>query len=66
MKGPGRLVWWPFAGALQGELANHREVRPVKSRGVERRGDGARQSVSGVDHEVGRKQTTVDVSKAYR
>jgi len=27
MKEPGRLVWWPFAGALQGELANHREVR---------------------------------------
>jgi hypothetical protein len=21
------MVWWPFAGALQGELANHREVR---------------------------------------
>jgi hypothetical protein len=21
------LVWWPFAVALQGEAANHREVR---------------------------------------
>jgi retron-type reverse transcriptase len=27
MKEPGRLVWWPFAVALQGEIANHREVR---------------------------------------
>ena len=27
MKEPGRLVWWPFAVALQGEAANHREVR---------------------------------------
>jgi hypothetical protein len=24
--GPG-LVWWPFVAALQGEAANHREVR---------------------------------------
>ena len=21
------MVWWPFAVALQGEIANHREVR---------------------------------------
>jgi hypothetical protein len=27
MKEPGRLVWWPFAVALQGGTANHREVR---------------------------------------
>ena len=27
MKELGRLVWWPFAVALQGEAANHREVR---------------------------------------
>jgi RNA-directed DNA polymerase len=27
MKEPGWLVWWPFAVALQGEIANHREVR---------------------------------------
>ena len=27
MKEPGRLVWWPFAVALQGEPVNHREVR---------------------------------------
>ena len=27
MKEPGRLVWWPFAAALQGEAVNHREVR---------------------------------------
>jgi hypothetical protein len=25
--GAGSLVWWPFAVALQGEIANHREVR---------------------------------------
>jgi len=27
MKVPGRLVWWPFVAALQGEAVNHREVR---------------------------------------
>ncbi len=26
-EGAGLLAWWPFAGALQGEAANHREVR---------------------------------------
>jgi RNA-directed DNA polymerase len=30
MKEPGRTAWWPFAVALQGEAANHREVRPNK------------------------------------
>ena len=27
MKEPGPVAWWPFAVALQGEAANHREVR---------------------------------------
>jgi hypothetical protein len=27
MKEPGLWAWWPFAVALQGEIANHREVR---------------------------------------
>jgi RNA-directed DNA polymerase len=26
-EGAGPMVWWPFAVALQGEIANHREVR---------------------------------------
>src|SRR5512132_2772910 len=26
-EGAGPVVWWPFAVALQGEAANHREVR---------------------------------------
>jgi RNA-directed DNA polymerase len=26
-EGAGLLAWWPFAVALQGEIANHREVR---------------------------------------
>ena len=39
---------------------------PVKSRGAERRGDGAPSSASGVDHEGERERTTVEVSKAYR
>jgi RNA-directed DNA polymerase len=26
-EGAGPLAWWPFAAALQGEAANHREVR---------------------------------------
>src|SRR5450755_2949074 len=26
-EGAGPMVWWPFAAALQGEAANHREVR---------------------------------------
>jgi hypothetical protein len=31
MKVPGRKVWWPFAVALQGEAANHREVRRLRA-----------------------------------
>src|SRR5438270_9313098 len=27
MEEPGLRVWWPFVVALQGEIANHREVR---------------------------------------
>ena len=27
MEEPGCVVWWPSAAALQGEAANHREVR---------------------------------------
>jgi hypothetical protein len=27
MKEPVDVGWWPFAVALQGEVANHREVR---------------------------------------
>jgi hypothetical protein len=34
------LAWWPFAVALQGEIANHREVRWSRAGGVERRGKG--------------------------
>jgi hypothetical protein len=40
MKESGRAAWWPFAVALQGEAANHREVRRSKSRGAECRGKG--------------------------
>ena len=25
------MVWWPFAAALQGEAANHREVRRLRA-----------------------------------
>ena len=55
MKEPGRLVWWPFAGALQGELANHREVRRSRA-GVLSVAEKACFSASGVDHEGERKR----------
>jgi hypothetical protein len=32
MEEPGRLVWWPFAVAVQAEAANHREL--LRSRAV--------------------------------
>lgn len=66
MKEPDRwLVWWPFAVALQREVANHREVRRSRA-GVLSVAETARLSASGVDHEGERKRTTVEVSKAYR
>ena len=69
MKVPGWKVWWPFAVALQGEAANHREVRRSRA-GVlsvaekARREDlaallsemKAENSASGVDHEGERKR----------
>ena len=33
--------WWSSAVALQGEAANHRELRRFQGRGGERRGKGA-------------------------
>ena len=66
MKEPGRLVWWPFAVALQGVIANHREVRRSRA-GVLSVAEKRRAlSASGVDHEGERKRTTDEVSKAYR
>ena len=59
------MVWWPFAVALQGEIANHREVRRSRA-GVLSVAEKARGSASGAEHEGERKQTTDDVSKAYR
>jgi RNA-directed DNA polymerase len=56
--------------ALRGRPAGGGRKPPrgasVKSRGAERRGDGAPVSASGVDHEGERKRTTDEVSKAYR
>ena len=39
MKEPGRMAWWPFAVALQGEAANHRKVRRSRA-GVSSRRSG--------------------------
>jgi hypothetical protein len=65
MEEPGRLVWWPFAVALQGEAANHREVRRLRA-GVLSLRRWLALSGSGVDHEGERKRTTDEASKAYR
>ncbi len=55
---------WPSAAALQGEAANHRELRRSRA-GVVSVADTARhKSASGVDHEGERKRTADDVSKA--
>ncbi len=59
------LVWWPFAVALQGEAANHREVRRSRAGVLSVAGKGAPLSASGVDHEGERERTTDDVSKSY-
>ena len=64
-EGAGPMAWWPFAAALQGEAANHREVRRSRA-GVLSVAETARLSASGVDHEGERKRTTDEVSKAYR
>jgi hypothetical protein len=63
-EGAGRLVWWPFAVALQGEAANHREVRRSRA-GVLSLRRWRAVSASGVDHEGERKRTTDEASKAY-
>jgi hypothetical protein len=66
MKEPDRWsVWWPFAVALQGEAANHREVRRSRAGVLSLRKRPAL-SGSGVDHEGERKRTTDEASKAYR
>ena len=44
------MVWWPFAVALQGEIANHREVRRSRA-GVLSVAEKRAVSASGVDHE---------------
>jgi RNA-directed DNA polymerase len=63
-EGAGRLGWWPFAVALQGEAANHREVRRSRA-GVLSLRRWRAVSASGVDHEGERKRTTDEASKAY-
>jgi hypothetical protein len=55
--------WWSSAVALQGEAANHREVRRSRAVCAERRGEVAPASAAGVGQEGERKQTTDDVSK---
>ena len=63
-EGAGRLGWWPFAVALQGEAANHREVRRSRA-GVLSLRRWRAVSASGVEHEGERKRTTDEASKAY-
>jgi hypothetical protein len=50
--------------ALQGEAANHRELRRLRAGVVSVTGKGVPLSASGVDHEGERKRTTDEVSKA--
>ena len=57
------MVWWPFAAALQGEAANHREVRRSRAGVLSVGGKVAPLSAAGVGQEGERKRTTDDVSK---
>jgi len=60
------MVWWPFAAALQGEAANHREVRRSRA-GVLSVADTARHRARQVwITKASESDTTVEVSKAYR
>src|SRR6266498_3201341 len=61
--GAGPSGWWSSATALQGEVANHREVRRSRAVRAERRGKVAPVSAAGMDQEGERKRTTDDVSK---
>ena len=55
--------WWSSATTLQGEVANHREVRRSRAARAERRGKVAPVSAAGVGQEGERKRSTEDVSK---
>ena len=63
MEGPALWGWWSSATALQGEVANHREVRRSRAVRAERRGKVAPVSAAGVGQEGERKRSTDDVSK---
>ena len=66
MKEPGLVGLVALRGRPAGGGRKPPQGAPVKSRGAERRGDGAPSSASGVDHEGERKRTTDEASKAYR
>jgi hypothetical protein len=57
---------WSSAAALQGEAANHREVRRSRAGVLSVRGKVAPQSAAGVEQEGERKRTTDDASKGPR
>jgi len=63
MEGPARSGWWSSAAALQGEAANHREVRRSRAGVLSVAGKGAPLSASGVGQEGERKRSTDDLSK---
>ena len=66
MKEPGLVVWWPFAVALQGEAANHREVRRSRAGVLSVAGKGALSARQVWITKASESDTTVEVSKAYR
>ena len=63
MEGPGRVVRWSSAVALQVEAANHPELLRSRAVVVSVRGVRRAVSASGVGQEGERKRSTDDVSK---
>jgi hypothetical protein len=58
------MGWWASAVALQGEVANHRELLRSRAVVVSVGEQGALLSVSGVGQEDERERSTDDVSKS--
>jgi hypothetical protein len=57
---------WPSAVALQGEIANHREVRRSRAGVLSVAGKGALSARQVWITKASESDTTVEVSKAYR
>jgi hypothetical protein len=63
-EGARPLVWWPFAVVLQGEAANHREVRRSRAGVLSVAGKGARAARQVWITKASESDTADEVSKA--